>query len=303
MNRVDVDWHGVFVPLITPFTEDEKIDEQAYRRLVELSVSEDRVHGIIACGSAGEFYVLDVEERERLYRITVEEVAGRVPVLAGTSAISPRDVIVLTQRAARAGVDGVMILPPYYALPMQREVIEFFREISATTPLPIMVYNGPRRTGVNLVPEVIERLADVERVVAVKESSQDFLQITSLLEKCGDRVRIFTGWETMFLGSLALGADGVVAVATPALGPVLTELYEAMSKGEMGRARSLQRFVGRFYDVFGAGSEFAVLKEAVTQVGRPGGLPRRPLLPLTHEERAVVRGILAELGLLDGQRR
>ena len=297
MDRADVDWHGVFVPLITPFDEEGRIDEEAYRRLIELSVTVDAVHGLIACGSAGEFYVLDWRERERLCQIAVEQVNGRVPVLAGTSAVRPGDVIALAQQARTSKADGVMILPPYYAMPTEREVVGFFREISDSIRLPIMVYNGPRRTGVNLEPGTMTRLAELERVVAVKESSKDFHQMSALLARCGDRLRVFTGWETMTLGCVAMGADGVVAIVPSAMGRTVTDLYEALVVQDLVRARALQRRVDRFCDVFDIGSDFAVLKEAVNQVGRPGGAPRKPLLPLTPEDRARVRVIVEELGL------
>ncbi len=297
MNRTDVDWHGILAVLITPFSEDGKIDEDGYRRIVELVIG-DGVHGIITCGSTGEFYVMSNEERQRLYRITVEQVRKRVPVIAGTSAISPNDVVALGQYAVGLGIDGTMILPPYYAMPNEREIAAFFQEISHRVPLPIMLYNGTRRTGVNLTPRLVARLAEIERVVAIKDSSRDFLLMCELIQRVGDKLRVFTGLESMLLGCLAMGGAGAVAMAPQAMGRIPVDLYDAALRGDLQRARELQKKVSRFYDIFNIGNNYSACKEAVNQVGRPGGFPRKPLLPLTPEERGQVKAILHELGLV-----
>jgi len=297
MNRNDVSWHGILVVMVTPFTREGGVDEHSYRRMLELCLA-DGAHGIITCGSTGEFYVLTPEERRRLYQITVEQVRGRVPVIAGSSGISVEDVVSLGQAAQRCGIDGMMILPPYYAMPNEREILAFFQEISDRVPLPIMLYNGTRRTGVNLTPRLVSRLADIDRVVAIKDSSKDFLQVCELIHNVGDRLRIFTGFESMLLGTLAMGGDGAVAMAPQAMGRIPVDLYEAMMRGDLTRARELQKKVSRFYDVFAIGNNYSGLKEAINQAGRPAGFPRKPLLPLTAEEREQVRSILQELGLL-----
>ncbi len=295
MNRNDVDWHGILAVLVTPFTEDGKIDEESYRRIVELSI-DDGVHGIITCGSTGEFYAMSREERGHLCRITVDQVHHRVPVICGASASCTSEVVELGQQAANLGADGTMIVPPYYARPNEREIVAFFKEISERTPLPIMLYNNPRRTGVNLVPRIVGSLAEIERVVAIKDSSKDFLQVCELVQSVGDRLRIFTGEETMLLGCVAMGADGAIALISQAMGRIPVELYEAARRGDYLRARDLQKKVARFYDALAIGNLFSALKEAMNQTGRPGGFPRKPLLPLTPDERDRVRSILQEIG-------
>ncbi len=297
MDRNDVTWHGCLAVLVTPFTADGKIDQQAWKQLVEMVV-QDGAHGIITCGSSGEFYVMEPEEQRLMYRLTVEQVRHRVPVIAGTSGISAEDVVRLGQYAADCGVDGTMILPPYYAMPNEREIIAFFQEISDRVPLPILLYNGTRRTGVNLVPRIVARLADIPHVVAIKDSSKDFLQVCDLIHKVGDRVRIFTGFETMLLATVAMGGDGAVAMAPQAMGRIPMACYEAAVRGDLVTARALQRKITRFYDVFTIGNFYSGLKEAVNQAGRPGGYPRKPLLPLTDAEKAQIRTIMQELDLL-----
>lgn len=296
MNTHTVDWHGSFAVIITPFTRDGEIDEDGYRGVVDL-VIEAGCHGLISAGSTGEFFLMTDDERRRVFSIAVDQAAGRIPVLAGTSATRTEDVVSLTRYAAEIGCDGAMVLPPIYIGLDERETVEFYSRVAGESGLPIMLYNSPLAVMTELPARLVERLADIDNVVAIKDSSLDMQQMSDLVRLCGDEIRVFVGTEDLLLPAVAMGAVGTVAMVPQVVGNMAVELYEAAASGDLGLARELHKKIARVYEIFNVGSGYIAIKESMNMLGKPGGFSRPPMLPFTDEQRSELREILEDVGL------
>lgn len=300
MNRNSVSWEGNLLPIVTPFASDESLDEAALRDVVELGI-QNGSNGIIAAGCTGEWWTLTFEERVRVFDISVRQAAGRVPVIAGTSAFSTADVIELTKAAQAAGCEGAMITAPPYALPLEREIITHYQRINDAVSFPVMLYNNPRRLHRWLTPELVDRLADIDNVVAIKDSSGDFEMQKKTLAVCKDRIRYFDGIKN---GEyfVANGASGFTDGTFPhLLGDQASRYYWLLKAGDVTQARQAIDLdqERQLHDlIWGEAGMFpASLKEAMNMIGRPGGYPRDPLLPLNDQEKEVMHRRLGELGV------
>ncbi|MBT3401563.1 MAG: dihydrodipicolinate synthase family protein, partial [Rhodospirillaceae bacterium] len=192
MNRNDVNWHGSFAVIVTPFKRDGSVDEAGYRRIIDFII-ESGCHGVITAGSTGEFFLMEPEERKRVFEICVDQTAGRVPVLACPAAIRTEDVEDYTRAAKKAGCDGVMVLPPIYVKITDREIVEFYKRVAGEGEMPLMLYNSPFAVNVYLTPKLIEDLVKIDEVVAIKDSSFDMLQFSNLVRSVRDEIRLFIG--------------------------------------------------------------------------------------------------------------
>jgi 4-hydroxy-tetrahydrodipicolinate synthase len=297
MSTTDVDWHGSFAVIVTPFTRDGAIDEGGYRRVVDL-VLEAGCHGVITAGSTGEFFLMNANERKRVFSIAVDQVAGRVPVIAGTSATRPEDVIALTRYAASIGCAGAMILPPIYIGLDEAETIAFYTRIDGEAGLNIMLYNSPSAVRTYLRPHVVQQLMQLEHVVAIKDSSLDMRQMNDLIRYCGHAIRVFVGLEDLLLPAMAAGAVGAVAMMPQVVGKMAVELYERTAAGDLQRARELHLTMVRVYDLFKVGSGYVAIKEAMNLLGKPGGYSRPPMRSFTDAQREQLRQILCDVGLM-----
>ena len=286
-------WQGIHSVLITPFLGSGAIDTARFEALVERNIATG-ADGVIVCGSTGEFYTMSVEERAQLFRSTVEIAAGRVPVIAGVSDLRTAVVLDLCRLAEKAGCDGILALPPIYAVPDEREIDHFYRSVAGASALPVMLYNSPRRIGVNLGPDQVARLADLPTVAAIKDSSGDIVQVTELCRRVGDRLRVFVGYETMIRASLAVGVVGVVAMAHQLSGRLVRAYYDACRANDRATADRLEPALFAIYRCFKVGSYYAGIKAAMNALGQPVGGPREPLLPFSDTQKAKVAMILAE---------
>ena len=296
MNRNDISWHGSYAVIVTPFTQDGAIDEAAYRQIIN-NIIEAGCHGVISTGSTGEFFLMSEAERHRVVEICVDEVRGRIPVLGAPAAMRTEDVVSYTKHAKRAGCDGVMVMPPVYVPMTDREVIEYYSRVAGEGGLPIMLYNSPGAVRASLTPKLVAELVKLDEVVAIKDSSWDIIQVSNLIRHVGSEIKIFVGVEDMLVPSLAIGADGAVAMLPQLLGKMPVELYNAWQRGEYELARELHFKIARMYDLFRITSYIGI-KEAMRMVGLPGGYTRPPVLPLTEEQRAEIRAMLQDIGML-----
>jgi 4-hydroxy-tetrahydrodipicolinate synthase len=299
MNNGKVDWHGSFVAVVTPFTKEGAIDERAFCDNVRRTVDEG-VDGVVVSGCTGESWSLAPEERVRLFRLALDTVGTRVPVIAGTGGVPTAGVIELSNRAKDAGAAGVMILPPYYAMPGPREIVEHYRSISDAVKHPILLYNIPRRTGVNLTIEILDQIVELEWVVAIKESSNDFIQTEKTISDLGDRISVFTGHSAeRGVPAVLMGAKGFVSsLESQIMGRPAVQMYALVQRGELDAARTVQmRTLALDQQMKKIGTFPANLKAAMNLLGRNGGYPRAPLLPLGPDEVERVRLVLDSLQL------
>jgi 4-hydroxy-tetrahydrodipicolinate synthase len=300
VDRCSVGWRGNLCAVITPFAEDGTLDEDRFAQNLELLLDEG-IDGFVVAGHTGEAWALDAAERFRLFDIAVAVAAGRVPVLGAVSAIRTGEAIDLAQGAERRRLDGVMLTAPAYAMVNEAEILAHFTAVSNACSLPIMLYNIPRRIGRDLSPELLNRAADIERVVALKQSSPSFDDIARALDVCGDRMLVFAGNSAdRGLPAAAVGADGFVSsVETQVLGAEAIALWRLSVAGDYEAARAVQRRTSRVKKFLGAfGTEPAALKVAMNHIGRPGGFPRPPILPLTPEQVMQVETFMDELALV-----
>ncbi len=305
MNNGKVDWKGVFVAVVTPFTASGEIDEAKFVANLELLISEG-IHGLVVSGCTGESWALEPDERLRLFKLAVKMANKKVTVVAGTGGISTKKVAELSIAAKGAGCDGVMILPPYYAIPSLREVHEHYRYISDQAKVPIMLYNIPRRTGVNMTPEFYDELVKLEWVVAIKESSKEFVQLQDVIGHVGDKVTVLAGHSAeRGVPAVVMGCKGYVSsMETQIMGREAISMFDLTKAGKLEEAKKIQ---ARTHALDAAlrsavGTFPANTKTAMNLLGRPGGHVRPPLLDLTPAETERCAEVLRGLGLLKGAR-
>jgi 4-hydroxy-tetrahydrodipicolinate synthase len=298
MTERRVDWRGAFVVTVTPFGADGSFDEPAIRRLVEMLIGEG-VDGLVLAGSTGEWYGMSDEERIALFTIAADQNRGRIKILAGTSAITTATAVKLTAAAKDIGCDGVMLLPPPYVLPTDRELLAYFAAVDEVG-LPMMLYNNPGRTGVNLDAQRLQMLMELRHVAALKDSVKDLSQISATLRAHGDTLAIFAGFEAYVGPCIQRGAVGVVAMSPNVLGAEGVALLRHAMAGDWQRLVPVQERIDLLYDrLYGwRYNPYVVIKEAMRILGRPGGWPRPPLLPLPEDDREVLRRFLGEIGAL-----
>lgn len=300
MNQGKVDWKGCLVAVITPFTEAGDIDEKAFCENLERLAGEG-VHGLIISGCTGEAWALTQSERARLFKLAVDTMGKRLPIIAGTGGISTTDVIELSKRAKEVGADGLMILPPYYCMAKRAEVICHYAAISDAVEHPVLLYNIPRRVGFNLTPDVVAELAQLEWIVAIKESSNDFIQTEDTIREVGEQIIVVTGHSAeRGVPALLMGAKGYVSsMESQVMGREAIQMYDLVEQGKVNEARELQlRTLELDHRMRSIGTFPANLKAAMNLLGRNGGYPRQPLLPLSSEQIEEVRSALESLKLL-----
>jgi len=287
------DLKGVFAALVTPMTVQGQIDLATLSNFVEYHICQG-VHGLIPLGSTGEYYALSPEERRDVLKTTIDASEGKVPVLAGTNAGSTREVVTYCRQAEEMGASGVLIAPPYYSLPTLDELFEHFRVINDSIGIPVMLYNYPGRTGVDMTPDFVERLMELENIQYMKESTGDVTRISELIQRCGDRLQVFCGCDTIALESFMLGAVGWVGGIVNVIPKSHVKLYDlAVVQQDISAARRL------YYDILpslrlieGGGKYTQLVKAGCRVMGHPVGPPREPLLPVKGQELENLKQIL-----------
>jgi dihydrodipicolinate synthase/N-acetylneuraminate lyase len=304
MDRNSIDWRGYIPAVTTPFTADGELDLDAWRELLDWLHAE-RMHGVAVAGTTGEWFSLAPQERADLFRVAGECLGGKMTLLAGCSALTPAEAIGYANVAKDAGFDGILLTLPPYVVPNEAEAVAWYQAVSDGAEIPICVYNWPRGTGVDMSPKLLARIAEIENVVAVKNSTGNMAAVLETLFSLRDRVRIF-GVPASELGIMLIedaGADGTIG-AGAVLGSDHSDFFEhawagdreaALRCGDRDRALFEAFWEPDFTPRFG--SQFAILKTALNLRGVPGGHVRPPLLPLTDEEVERVRVTLIELGL------
>lgn len=291
---MDNTFEGVFSALVTPMTTDQQVHHNSLADLVDYLIERGGVHGLIPLGSTGEYYALSPDERKAVVATTLEATAGRVPVLVGANAGGTRQVIDYARQAEAVGAAGVLLAAPYYSLPTPHELFEHFRAVNDAIGVPIMLYNYPGRTGVDMTPELIERLAELEQVQYVKESSGDVSRVAQIIRRCGERITVFCGCDTAALESFVLGATGWVGGVVNVLPKQHVELFDlAVGKNDFPAARDLYYQMLPTLGLIEGGGKYTQFVKAGCQVmGRPVGPPRGPLLPAEPDEVEQLRQAL-----------
>jgi dihydrodipicolinate synthase/N-acetylneuraminate lyase len=304
MDRSSVEWKGFIPAITTPFAADGSIDWDGWRDLIEFLVA-DGLHGITIGGTTGEWFSMTEDERRESFRFAAEVVDGRITVLGGCNSFTPVESIRHAQAAHDAGLDGILLTPPPYVVPTDRELLAFYRAVSDAVEIPICIYNWPRGIGREISVELAKRLVEVDNVVAIKNSSGDLRNFMEMFFAVGDQVRYF-GVPITELGIMLLqsGADGQIG-AGAVIGRDEARFFDAVWAGDLETARRCVEREARIWrDWINAdyspkfGSPQAIMKAALNLRGLPGGYLRPPLLPLAEDEVEIVRATLIDLGLV-----
>ena len=299
ITELRCDWNGVFPAAVTPFTPEGAVDEGSLRLLIDLFISEG-VQGLVAVGSTGEWFSLNDEERLRVFRIFHEQVAGRVPVVGGTSAIGTRETVALTEAAKDIGLDGCMVLPPPYAMPNRSEVVLHLHEV-ADVGLPVMLYNNPPRTGINIDSALLADLVDHPNIVAFKDSTKDLYQMSESIYAVRDRLACFAGLEPYGGSCFSRGAVGIVSTISNICAPDVVAYCEHLMAGRFEKAAHHQEVIDRLYHLLtkSGAANYVFVKEAMALLGRPGGSPRKPYRSVAEASRERIRVGLKCIELTD----
>jgi 4-hydroxy-tetrahydrodipicolinate synthase len=288
-------FRGTFTVSITPFDAAGELDLAALSRFVDWQIAEG-IHGLIPLGSTGEFLSLSNEETTAVAETVIRTTAGRVPVIVGTGAEDTREVVRRSREAERLGADGVMIIPPFYCTPSEDELYHHYRTAADSIGIPVMIYNNPAVTNVDLTPRIVARLATIEGCRYIKESTLEITRVRDIIRLCGDRLTVFGG--VLGFESFVEGAQGWVAVASNVAPGPMARLFELVAdEGRImeGRALYLQ-WLPIIEAVFGplfVGGTKALL----THMGFGAGVPRPPRLPLPAEQDAAMARLVQEFGL------
>jgi 4-hydroxy-tetrahydrodipicolinate synthase len=285
---------SVLTAIVTPFHEDGKIDFDAFQRLAQHLV-DNGSDGIVVAGTTGESPTLSDSERNDLIRAAVEAIGERATVVAGTGTYSTRHSVCLTRDAHELGADAFLVVTPYYNKPPQRGIVAHFREIAKASDRPIVVYNIPSRVIVNIEPDTITRLSEIETVRAVKQAHDDLDEARHIVATGLD---LYAGDDPLLLRFLELGGVGVISVVAHIVGRQLSDVVRAAREGDLERAREIDRELAPVYELLKITTNPIPIKAAVNLLGHDVGGYRLPLVPPTDEELAQVRDCLARLGLL-----
>jgi 4-hydroxy-tetrahydrodipicolinate synthase len=288
---------GCGTAIVTPFRQNESLDEAALRRLVEFQIV-NGVDFIVACGTTGESVTMSEEEQARVVEITIETAAGRVPVVAGAGGYNTREVIEKIHRYGKLGADAILSVTPYYNKPTQEGLYQHYRAIAEASELPIILYNVPGRTGCNLEPATVARLAQFETIIGIKEASGNISQIGEIASLLDDSFRIFAGDDSVVLPVAALGGVGVISVASNLLPREVSDLAHACIEGHFEEARQLNRRLTPVFKVMFIESNPVPVKAAMAINGLIEEVYRLPMVPLSPAGRTRLIQVLSEAGFI-----
>jgi len=286
---------GCFVAIVTPF-KNGKIDEENFRGLIRFLL-EKGVDGIVPCGTTGESPTLSYEEHKRLIQITVEEVGGKVPVIAGTGSNSTEEAEELTIYAKEVGADAALVITPYYNKPTQKGLELHYRKI-AEIGIPIIIYNVPSRTGVNILPSTVAKLSKLENIVGIKEASGNMDQVSSIIASCGPDFSVLSGDDSLTLPILSLGGVGVISVLANILPHEVTQMVKTWLEGEVQRARELHYKLFPLFKAMFIETNPIPVKTAMAKLKMIPKEWRPPLCEMEKENEEKLEKILSQHGVI-----
>lgn len=288
---------GCGTALVTPFRSDLSLDEDALRRLVRRQI-EAGIHFLVPCGTTGESPTLSRQEHLRVVEITLEEAKGKCPVLAGCGGYNTAEVIELARELEAIGVDGLLSVTPYYNKPTQEGLYQHYRAIAASTRLPIVVYSVMGRTGVNVEPATLRRLAEIDNIVGVKEASGNIAQMAQICATVPEGFDVLSGDDSITIALAALGGRGVISVASNEIPGPMRALAQACLDGDFAAARRLQKQWLALMEVNFVESNPIPVKAAMARMGLLEAVWRLPLVPPSAANMGRIEQVLSQTGLI-----
>jgi 4-hydroxy-tetrahydrodipicolinate synthase len=289
---------GCGTALVTPFRKDLSLDEETLRRLVRRQIA-GGINFLVPCGTTGESPTLSHEEHLRVVAITLEEAKGNVPVLAGAGGYDTRSVIEMAREAERMGAGGILSVTPYYNKPTQEGLYHHFKAIASAISLPIILYNVPPRTNVNIDPATVRRLSEIENIIGVKEASGNISQITQVIQQVPEEFLVLSGDDALTLPLVAMGGRGIISVASNEIPAEMVQLAQLCLAGNFAEARTMQRKWMPLLEVNFIETNPTPVKAAMAEMGLLEPVFRLPLVPPRTENLAKIRTVLESLALLE----
>lgn len=288
---------GSMVAIVTPF-KDGKLDEKAFEELIEWHIKEG-THAIVPCGTTGEASTLDYEEHYRVIEVAVKVVNKRIPVIAGTGSNSTDEAIMITKKAEELGADAVLSVTPYYNKPTQEGLYRHFKEIADKTGLPIILYNVPGRTSLNMLPETVARLAEHPRIVGLKEAIGDMKQVSEIIRLCGKDFAVISGDDFTNLPLLALGGRGFISVTANICPKDVANLFNYWEQGDIEKARELHYKLEPINKAMFIETNPIPVKTALAMMGKIREELKLPLCEMSKANKEKLAGVLRNYGLIE----
>ncbi|GFH62245.1 MAG: 4-hydroxy-tetrahydrodipicolinate synthase [Candidatus Desulfovibrio kirbyi] len=293
---------GTMTALVTPFTR-AVVDEKAYRALIERQITQG-IHGLVPCGTTGESATLSHAEHERVIELCIDQARGRVPVLAGAGSNNTAEAVRLVHFAQKAGADGALLITPYYNKPTQEGLYQHFKAIAESVDFPLVPYNVPSRTGCNLLPDTLARLAsDFSNIVGVKEATGDMTQCSRILKSCPAGFSVLSGDDFTALPLMSLGGCGVISVTSNVAPEQMVGMYNSFAAGDLPRAVRIHRTLLSLHDALFSETNPIPAKTALALMGLASGELRLPLCPMNEANKTKLVDELVRQGLLPQMRK
>lgn len=289
-------FQGAFVALVTPF-KNGKIDEEALKNLIEFQI-ENGINGIVPCGTTGESATLTHEEHNQIVDITVKAVNGRIPVIAGTGSNSSEEAVALTRHAKKAGADAALLITPYYNKPTQEGLFQHFKKVACEVDIPLILYNVPGRTSVNMLPKTTARLAEIKNIVGIKEATGDLQQVSETIKLCEENFSVISGDDVNTLPIMAAGAKGVISVSANIAPNKIAALCKACLNGNYSEARKLHYDLFDLNEIMFIETNPVPVKTALNLMGKVGNEFRLPLTPLSDSNLVKLKNLLKKLKII-----
>lgn len=288
---------GCGTAIVTPFIDEEHVNFDEFRKMLEFQISEG-IDSIIVCGTTGESSTMSLEERKQTIKFAIDVVNKRVPVIAGTGANCTKSAIEMTKYAESVGADGALIVTPYYNKTTQAGLIEHYKKIASSTLLPIILYNVPGRTGVNILPETCKELSKVENIVAIKEASGNISQVAEIADLCGKDLAIYSGNDDQIVPILSLGGLGVISVLSNIVPKETHEIVYEFMNNNISKSLELQlKYLKLIKALFCEVNPIPV-KAGLNMIGFNAGIPRLPLVEMSENGKNKLNTQLLNLGLI-----
>ncbi len=289
-------FEGSIVAIVTPF-KNGRVDEKALNDLIEWHMSEG-TDAIVPCGTTGESSTLDYDEHYRVIEITVNVVKGRAPVIAGTGANSTDETVMMTEKAKKLGADGALLVTPYYNKPTQEGLYRHYKKVAEEVDIPIVLYNVPGRTGINLLPQTVARLAEIKNIVGIKEATGDMKQVSEIIHLCGDKITVISGDDFTTLTLLALGGQGAISVSANVAPRDASDMFRAWKKGNIEEARRLHFKLEPLNRAMFIETNPLPAKTALSMMGKIQEEFRLPLCAMSDANKEKLKKILINQGVL-----
>ncbi|MDD2901511.1 MAG: 4-hydroxy-tetrahydrodipicolinate synthase [Syntrophales bacterium] len=287
---------GAFTAIVTPF-KNGQLDEEAYRQLIERQI-EGGIHGLVPCGTTGESPTLSHAEHKRVVEICLDQVKKRVPVIAGSGSNSTAESLELTKHAQAAGADYALMITPYYNKPTQEGLFQHYKTIADATKIPIVVYNVPGRTSLNLLPETMARLATLPNIVGLKDATGDLKQGAKTLELCGDKITVLSGDDFTTFPLMCVGGKGVISVVSNVVPADMAGMCNAFFKGDLEGAKKLHYKMWPLTEAMFFETNPVPVKTAMKLLGKITGEVRQPLCPMSAANEEKLRSVMQKYGLI-----